>query len=124
MQFVEFATFDDFIDLIVARFDNANVRIDDELMQHINDVHENNSNAHTRIEFTLLHAFIETHLRQCVARNYLRKLIEHNDNACFYVFARENTFHHFDVVHVDENERITQFAHFVVNDDATIRVES
>jgi hypothetical protein len=124
MQFISFASIDEFIEMIEIRFHNARVEIDDEFMNHIHDVYETNSNSIQNIEFTILHSFIETNLRQCVARNYLRKLIENNDNACFYVFANENTFHHYDVVHVDENDKITQFAHFIVNDDATIRVES
>jgi hypothetical protein len=125
MQFIEFANVDEMIELIDARFSIARIEIDDELRTHIENVAHNNANA-LRVEFNVLHAFIETNLRQCVARHYLRELMKNHENEFINMcaFANENTFHHFDIVVIDENERVSQFAHIYVNDDATIRVES
>jgi hypothetical protein len=125
MHFIQFANVDELIELIETRFYYARIDIDDELMNHIYNVDENNHNA-LRVEFNVLHAFIETNLRQCVARHYMRELMKNHENEFInmHAFANENTFHHFDIVVIDENERVSQFAHIYVNDDATIRVES
>lgn len=126
MQFISFDSFDEFVELIETRFYNARVEIDDEFVRHINDVHENNSNAHTKIEFNVLHEFIETNLRQCVARNYLRALMKNHENefANLFCFANETSFHNYAIVEIDDHDRIREIARIYVNDDASIRVES
>lgn len=126
MQFLSFESIDEFIELIETRFSIARVSIDDEFMQHIMHVHENNNDAISRVEFDVLHSFIETNLRQCVARNYLRTLMQHHENefANLFCFANETTFHNYAIVEIDDNERIREIARIYVNDDASIRVES
>jgi hypothetical protein len=126
MQFLSFATIDEFVELIETRFHIARVAIDDEFMQHIMHVYETNNDAISRVEFDVLHAFIETNLRQCVARNYLRTLMKHHENefANLFCFANETTFHNFAIVEINDDERIREIARIYVNDDASIRVES
>lgn len=126
MQFISFATIDEFVELIETRFKIARVAIDDELMQHIMHVYENNNDAISRVEFDVLHSFIETNLRQCVARNYLRTLMKNHENEFvnLYCFANETTFHNYAIVEIDDANRIREIARIYVNDDASIRVES
>jgi len=126
MQFLSFKTIDEFVELIETRFHNARVEIDDELMQHINDVYETNSNAIAKIEFNVLHSFIETNLRQCVVRNYVREYQKHHENefAQIYMFSRDNSFRHFDIVEIDDENKINQLCVVHVNDNCELRVES
>lgn len=126
MQFISFESFDEFVEMIHTRFQIARVEIDDEFMQHINDVYENNRNSIQNIEFTILHSFIETNLRQCVARNYMRQLMRNHENEFvnMYCFANENSFHSFAIVEIHDDETINEFARIYVNDNASIRVES
>jgi hypothetical protein len=126
MQFLSFKTIDEFVELIETRFHNARVEIDDELMQHINDVYETNENAIQQIEFNVLHSFIETNLRQCVVRNYVREYQKHHENefAHIYMFSRDNSFRHFDIVEIDDDDKINQLCVVHVNDNCELRVES
>lgn len=126
MQFISFESIDDFMSFVQTRFTNARVRIDDEFVQHIIDVYETNNDSISKIEFNVLHEFIETNLRQCVARNYMRALRNHHENEFvnLMTFANERTFHQFVIVEIDENEHVREIAKFVVNDNASIRVES
>ena len=126
MQFLSFKTIDEFIELIETRFHNARVEIDDELMQHINDVYETNENSIQKIEFNVLHSFIETNLRQCVVRNYVRAYQKNHENefAQIYMFSRDNSFRHFDIVEIDDDNKINQICVVHVNDKCELRVES
>jgi hypothetical protein len=126
MQFISFNSFDEFIDVIETRFAIANVEIDDEFRTHLLNVNETNSNACKSIEFIVFHEFIETNLRQCVARQYARELMKNHENefANIFVFANERTFHSFAIVEIDDEERIREFARIYVNNNASIRVES
>lgn len=125
MQFIQFANVDEMIELINARFSIARIDIDDEFETHIRNVAQNNAHA-LNVEFDVLHAFIETNLRQCVARHYMRELMRNHENEFvnLFAFANETTFHKFAIVEIDDNERVRQIAQIYVNDDATIRVES
>lgn len=125
MQFIQFANVDELIELIDVRFHNANVEIDDEFETHIRNVDENNHDA-LRVEFNVLHAFIESNLRQCVARHYMRTLMKNHENEFvnLFAFANDVSFHHFIIVEIDANERTREIARIHINDDATIRVES
>lgn len=126
MQFLSFKTIDEFVELIETRFHNARVEIDDELMQHINDVYETNENSIQQIEFNVLHSFIETNLRQCVVRNYVRAYQKNHENefAHIYMFSRDNSFRHFDIVEIDDDDKIKQLCVVHVNDNCELRVES
>lgn len=126
MQFISFESFDEFVELIQTRFQIARVEIDDEFMQHINDVYETNNDSIRKIEFVVLNAFIETNLRQCVARNYARELMRNHENefANIFVFANERTFHSFAIVEIHDDKFVREYARIYINDNASIRVES
>ena len=125
MQFLQFANVDELIELIEIRAHNARVQIDDEFISHVRDVENVNHNA-LRVEFNVLHAFIETNLRQCVVRNYVREYTSHHQNefAQIYMFAKNNSFDTFDICEIDDTNRIRQIAIVHVNDKFEIRVES
>lgn len=126
MQFIQFANVDELIELIEIRAQNARVTIDRELIEHLHDVDENSNHNALSIEFNVLHSFIETNLRQCVVRNYVREYTSHHKNefAQIYMFAKNNTFETFDIVEIDDDNRIRQIAIVHVNDKFEIRVES
>ena len=126
MQFIQFANVDELIELIEIRFHRANVAIDDELLSHIRNVDESTNHNALNVEFDVIHAFIETNLRQCVARNYMRELMKNHENefANLFCFANETTFHQYAIVEIDDNDHVREIARIYVNDNASIRVES
>lgn len=127
MQFLQFANVDELIELIEIRANIARVEIDDELLNHLRDVDEKTNHNALNVEFNVLHSFIETNLRQCVVRNYVRTYTSHHENEFkkIYMFAKTNAFDTFDIVEIDdETNAIRQIAIVHVNNKFEIRVES
>jgi DNA polymerase III delta subunit len=126
MQFLQFANVDEIIELIEIRAQIARVQIDDEFISYLRDIDENSNHNALNVEFNVLHAFIETNLRQCVVRNYVREYSSHHANefAQIYMFAKNNDFSTFDIVEIDDENRINQIAIVHVNERFEIRVES
>ena len=126
MQFLQFANVDEIIELIEIRAQIARVQIDDEFISYLRDIDENSNHDALNVEFNVLHAFIETNLRQCVVRNYVREYQKHHENefAQIYMFSRDNSFRHFDIVEIDDENKINQLCVVHVNDNCELRVES
>jgi hypothetical protein len=120
MQKIEFANVDEIIEMIVSRFENAHLHVDESLRNQLRD--EFNTNELT-FDFDELHNVIEINIRTSIAMNFAMRLFMQHEFDHVVSIVRENTFHEFDVLRIFDDERITKIATIRVNDDLSINVE-
>lgn len=117
-QMIEFDNVDEIVDVIVARFANCNMRIDENTRKSIID--DINDYETLTFDFDEFHAMIEINLRNSIATNIAQMIMHDDTNEFRNVFAivDERTFHVFNIVEInDETKRIERVIMKIVIDD-------